>query len=250
MAPPFQVRAVNTAPDSENLIHDDRVAAAYGFAGGLVPGVTIYGYMAAAVVAHFGEEWLEQGAMAVRFFQPFYEGEQVALCVAELEPGKIKIEAGTRASGTAWIGETPPQACRFDGPAMNARVTASHETMRAGAILSPLAKTPDLSQPGMSAPLDSWIGERRLVHPAILLSLANEILIGNFALGPWIHSASEVWNASPARDGEPLETHAKIVDTYQRKGHELVVLDVAIRSGERLVSRIRHTAIWHLRQPQ
>jgi hypothetical protein len=29
-----------------------------------------------------------------------------------------------------------------------------------------------------------------------------------------------------------------------------MVLDVAILSGERLVSRIRHTAIWQLRQPQ
>ena len=39
------LRAVNTAPDSENKMHDDRVAAQYGFRGGLVPGVTVYGYM-------------------------------------------------------------------------------------------------------------------------------------------------------------------------------------------------------------
>lgn len=43
--PVHRVRAVNTAPDSENKMHDDRVAAQYGFQGGLVPGVTVYAYI-------------------------------------------------------------------------------------------------------------------------------------------------------------------------------------------------------------
>ena len=37
----FRVRAHNTAADTENKINDDRVAAAHGFRGGLVPGVTV-----------------------------------------------------------------------------------------------------------------------------------------------------------------------------------------------------------------
>jgi len=74
---PLRIRAVNTAVDSENKIHDDRVAARFGFRAGLVPGVTVYGYLAAAVLEHFGERWLQNGAIDVRFHQPVYEGEEV-----------------------------------------------------------------------------------------------------------------------------------------------------------------------------
>src|SRR5947208_2802960 len=42
---PYRVSAYNTAHDSENKIHDDSVARRFGFGGGLVPGVDVYGYM-------------------------------------------------------------------------------------------------------------------------------------------------------------------------------------------------------------
>lgn len=247
MPPLLQVRAVNTAADSENRIHDDRIAAAYGFGGGLVPGVTVFGYMAYAVIRRFGESWLENGSMDVRFYQPFYEGEQVEVEIVELEQGRIKVEAPPRAAGTAWIDsaahdlELPPAQSIAD------RVPASRATIYPGVVLGTLEKSLDLSQPGMAAPLDAWIGPLRLAHPAILLALANEILVRNYNLGPWIHTASEVRNARPARDGERLHVRGKIVEAYERKGHEWVVLDVAILSGDALVSRIRHTAIWKLR---
>ena len=252
MPPLLLVRAVNTAADSENRIHEDRVAAEYGFQGGLVPGVTIYGYMAAAVIEHFGPAWLERGAMDVRFFQPFYEGEQVAVSIAEQEQGRVKVEAGSRASGTAWIqdllddsldfGDLPPECPMPD------RVPASREAMLVGTLLGTIEKALDLSEPGMSAPLDAYLGQERFAHPAIILALANEILARNYILGPWIHSSSEVRNLSAALDGDRLQVRGKIVEAYERKGHDFVVLDVAILKGAVPVSRIRHTAIWRLRK--
>jgi hypothetical protein len=245
---PFRVRAVNTAADSENRIHDDSVAAEYGFRGGLVPGVTVYGYMASAVIDHFGPQWLESGAMDVRFFEPFYEGEQVAVSIAEQEQGRVKVDAGSRASATAWMDKAGQPA---DNPAehpMPERIAASREALKPGTILGTIDKTLDLSQPGMAAPLDAYIGDERFVHPAILLALANEILVRNYILGPWIHSSSEVRNYASARDGEHVQVRGKIVDAHERKGHEFVVLDVAILAGERLLSRIRHIAIWKPRK--
>ena len=244
--PPFLVRAVNTAVDSENRIHDDSVAAEYGFRGGLVPGVTVYGYMASAVIEHFGPQWLESGAMDVRFFQPFYEGEQVAISITEEEQGRIKVEAG-RASGVAWLDGGHPDEDLPARPTSD-RVPASREALQPGTILGSIEKTLDLSKSGMAAPLDAYIGDERFAHPAIILALANEILLSNYVLGPWIHSSSEVRNFAAARDGEHLRVRGKIVDAYERKGHELVVLDVAVIGGQRPMSRIRHTAIWKLRK--
>ena len=37
----WQATALNTAPDSENEIHSDKLAKEYGFKGGLVPGVCL-----------------------------------------------------------------------------------------------------------------------------------------------------------------------------------------------------------------
>jgi hypothetical protein len=127
-------------------------------------------------------------------------------------------------------------------------VSASGDVFVPGALLGTIEKTLDLSQPGMSAPLDAWIGEERFAHPAILLALANEILVRNYILGPWIHSSSEIRNLAPAREGDCLHVRGKIVDAYERKGHEFVVLDVAILNGASPLSRIRHTAIWKPRK--
>jgi len=243
---PFLVRAVNTAVDSENRIHDDSVASEYGFRGGLVPGVTVYGYMVSPVIEHFGPRWLESGAMDVRFFEPFYEGEQVSVSITNDEQGRIKVEAG-RASGVAWM-ETARTGADLPERPMSERVPASREALQPGTILGSIEKTLDLSQPGMAAPLDAFIGDERFAHPAIILALANEILLTNYILGPWIHSSSEVRNSAPAQDGQRIQVRGKIVDAYERKGHELVVLDVAVMGGQRTLSRIRHTAIWKLRK--
>jgi acyl dehydratase len=246
--PPFlRVRAVNTAPDSENRIHEDGVAAEYGFRAGLVPGVTVYGYMASAVIDRLGFEWLGSGAADVRFFEPFYEGEEVAVSITDLPEGRIKVEAGTRSSATAWIHNAELSADYPDEYPL-IKTIASRETIEAGKILGSLDKTLDLSQPGLSAPFDAFIGLERCAHPAVILGLANELLMHNYSLGPWIHSASEVRNAHPAHDGEHLRVRGKIVDAYERKGHEFVVLDVAVLSGEVLISRICHTAIWKPRK--
>jgi hypothetical protein len=243
MTPFLRVRAVNTAPDSENPIHRDSVAAEYGFRAGLVPGVTIYGYLAAAVIDRFGSHWLTRGAMDVRFFEPFYEGEEVAVSITDLPERRIKIEAASRASATAWINEVPQPA---DYPARHStsKQEASRETIQPGKLLGTLEKTLDLSHPGVSAPLDAFIGPERFAHPAIILGLANELLMHNYRLGPWIHASSEVRNSKSARDGERLEVRGKIADAFERTGHEFVILDVAILSAGDLVSRIRHTAIW------
>jgi hypothetical protein len=185
--------------------------------------------------------------MDVKFFEPFYEGEQVAISIADLPEGRIKVEAGSRAAATAWIDDAP-QLSDYPSEFSSLKQIASRETIQAGMTLATLEKTLDLSQPGVSAPLDAFIGPERFAHPAIILSLANEVLMHNYTLGPWIHSSSEVRNSKPARDGEHLQVRAKIVDAYERKGHQFVVLDVAILNAGALVSRIRHTAIWQPRK--
>ena len=246
-----RVLAVNTAADSENKIHDDRVAAEFGFRGGLVPGVTVYGYMTLPVVEHFGHDWLARGAMTVRFKEPVYEGEEV---VIEAEPGGDRLAisvADARAQAEAWLA-APSAVADYDErplPEPDQRPSASHDSLAPGQVLGTIKRTLNLDESHMSAPLPSAIGPERFAHPAILLALANELLVRNVVLGPWIHVSSAVTNYTAVRDQYPIAVYGKVAAAYERKGHEFVELDVLITSHGRPAQHVRHTAIWRPRTP-
>ena len=81
--------------------------------------------------------------------------------------------------------------------------------------------------------------------------MANRALSQNVRLGPWIHVASQIQHLSTARVGERLAARGRVGAAYERKGRELVELDVLIAAGveARPVAQVRHTAIWRLPRP-
>jgi acyl dehydratase len=269
--PVYRVRAHNTAIDSENKIHDDAVAAQFGFRGGLVPGVTVFGYMSVPLVERFSLTWLEQGSMKVRFLRPFYEGDDVVVCAAiKPESGPVRLDVtAAREGGPVCATATAilfQKGCATDDadllggypeqplPDAGARLPAESSCLRPGTILGSLNVKMDLG--GYQAELLDRIGERLPVylgrdgvaHPMILLGLANRILVENVKLGPWIHAESLMVNRSLVRDGDEISVRGRIADCFERKGNEFVSLDVITASRDRLVNRIRHTAIYRIRR--
>jgi acyl dehydratase len=266
--PIYRVRARNTSADSANRIHDDGVARQYGFRGGLVPGVTVYGYMTVPVVREFSRAWLESGSMQIRFHEPFYEGEEVVVrCEVDRSAGhpKIAVKAEREdgrvcATGQATLGGASllREARIEDYPAASLppdgeRQAASRSTLVAGATLGTLVEKIDLSDTSllekMCERLPIYYGPGAVAHPALLLGLANHALMRNFELGPWIHAASELVNRSVAEHGEEISARGRILDVFERKGHEFVVLDLLMIAGrDRIVQQVRHTAIYRPRQ--
>jgi acyl dehydratase len=269
--PVYRVRAKNTAVDSDNKIHDDAVAAAFGFRGGLVPGVMVYAYMTAPLVEKFIVDWLERGSMQVKFHQPFYENDTVVVCSevdSDSEPTKIIIRA-EREDGTVcatglatvkddslWLGEVaiedfPEQAL----PDFSSRPEAVRDNFVSGALLGSFVEKVDL--PAAEANylqriderLPIYYGANAVAHPGYLLGLANEIFVRNFKLNPWIHVGSDLINHSAARDGDELSVRGRIRDVFERKGHELVSMDLLlVADGRRIVLQVRHTAIYKIRE--
>src|SRR5207248_9676955 len=90
--PPYEVRAHNAATASENKIHDDAVARQHGFSGGLVPGITVFGYLTAPVVEAWGQAWLERGFLSGRFRQPIYDGDDVTVAGTFGPDGDVQLE--------------------------------------------------------------------------------------------------------------------------------------------------------------
>lgn len=237
----------NPAADSENRIHADDVARRYGFQGGLVPGVTVYGYVATALAE---PGWIAHGRTEVRFRRPCYDGDLLEI---DLEPaGAITVRSRGEVRVTGRVsagagGQGPAVLSRDPAPAANRRPAASRSSLAAGTSLGwiPLPT----SQEALAGYLGKigageWRGDA--LHPGMLLEGANGVLTANVVLPPWIHVESAITHLRPVAVGEPVEVHAAVDAEWERKGHRFVALDVAWRSADDVLAVGRHVAIWQL----
>lgn len=257
----YRIEAFNTATASENRIHDDTIAARFGFQGGLVPGVDVYAYMTRAAVLAFGQDFLESGAMSCRFGQPVYDGETIEVTGEMQGDGTLNLTVLGRgqvlASGSASITESLKVPVQSDFavatmPVASERPAAGPESLPEGAATGTINEKTDA---GTQASYRESVREEHslyeqagLVHPGFLLRRANNTLKDTVLLGPWIHVGSSVQHCSPLRVGEPLETRAQVRRLYDHKGHGFVELDVALFSDARAIARIEHVAIYEPRQ--
>lgn len=263
--PEHAVAAVNFALESTNKIHSDEVAAEYGFHGGLVPGLGTYAYMTVPIVRALGRSWLERGRMTAKFIKPIYDGETVRVHtkVASAKPLKIVItvlnERDTLcAVGEAFMPEGHPEVELSKHPIKpvphpDNRLPATLDVVKLGVEFGSLCFRLELDNlkgeagaflDDMRDPLELYRGAEAVCHPAMVVAKANEILKDNVALGPWIHTASDVLHYALPRDGETLCLRGRVAHSYAKRGHEITVLDLALTGEkERIISHLTHTAI-------
>jgi acyl dehydratase len=256
---PYEVRAFNQAAASENKIHDDTVAQRFGFRGALVPGVTVFAYMAHQPVARWGRAWLEGGAADCRFLRPVYHGDVARVSATPEGDGlALSLESGRERCATGSASMPPPCAA----PAIDSlpagmppaeRPKASEESLRVGRALG---IKPLVVDRALHASYLDEIGETErlyrdegLVHPGQILRLANFALLQNVVLGPWIHVGSTIRFHWAAHVGEELTLRSRIASNSVKKGHAIVAFDaIVIADGARVVAEIGHSAIWRPRQ--
>jgi acyl dehydratase len=256
----YEVGAVNTAAASENKIHDDSMARRFGFHGGLVPGVVVYAYMAHMPVARWGRAWLERGEAECRFLKPVYDGA-IARVTATDENDGLALFVESAGIGCA-KGRAVMPSDRRPAPAIDTlpagvppaeRPKASEASLAPGLSLGIAPATIDraalstyLEEIGETDPI---YGVEGLVHPGQILRLANQALLQNVVLGPWIHVGNKVRHHSAARVGEELTLRSRITSNGISKGHAIVEFDaIVVADGARAVAGITYTAIWRPRQ--
>jgi len=268
--PEQHVRARNLFRDAANRIHDDAVAQQHGYAGALVAGVTIYGYLTRLAVMAWGPEWLRRGTASVRFLRPVYDGDSLAMSgqmvarSAAETAGESVIEIQGRTprdenavamtAGLAWGGPDfvpDPSHYPAGAPPVSPVPTttaglASIEVLGA-TVLDLEVATLDQTANDLDDPSPLYRGAGAVAHPGLLLRQANRALAENVALGPWIHVASDVTHFGTAGAGDRLETRGRVARTYERKGRGWVDLDLLILAGgARPIARVYHTAIYRL----
>jgi len=259
--PCYEVIAENYGADHANKIHSDDGAGRYGFAGALVPGVGLYAYMTRPVVDALGREWLERGVMSAKFIKPVYDGERVQAraTIAHNDPIELKLELFNPSGILCAIGSaglpnpsTAPDPSEYPFRAPDQLRPASIASFSIGDALGSIEFDLDLKGE-MPKFLDN-VAETSpiydsICHPAFWIAQANEILMRNIALGPWIHTASDVRHYALARDGERLSLRGRVIDLYERHGHELIVAALGLfGEKDRPIAHIKHTAIIKLRE--
>jgi hypothetical protein len=255
----YRVEARNTSRESDNKIHDDAVARRFGFVGGLVPGVDVYGYMAHPPVARWGRAWLERGGSECRLLKPVYDGDIATVTASETEVGldlAIESRGEICATGRAFLMETAPAfpALLHEPPAPpETRPPADESNLAAGRLLAmrPLSVTREFLAQALEdvRETDPLYAREGLVHPGTILRVGNWVLNNNVVLGPWMHVGSTVQHFAAARTGDELGARARITGNYERKGHQFVEVDVQVlANGATPVARIAHVAIWRPRQ--
>jgi hypothetical protein len=264
----YRLVARNTSSQSENRIHDDTVARQYGFRGGLVPGCTVYAYMTHPLVVAHGTAWLERGRATVRFVKPVIDGEEIAVGPAAGTSDAadqtlvVRNPAGEEcAMLTGRLESAAAEAPDLGAYPWAAQPAERPEGSRAELAVGRVMGTPELLCDAEQArayadkigePLDLYRGGAGYVHPGVYLEQANRALSGTVRVGPWIHVSSAVRHLSAARVGERLQTRGRVATLWERKGREMVELDLLVIAlppaspVARPVAHIRHAAIWKL----
>ena len=254
----YEVLAHNYAVESENKIHSDEVANQYGFKGGLVPGVADFAYMARAVNEATGGAWTNGGNLRAKFFKPVYHGERaVARAVAADDTDELSVELSNAqgtpcAAGTASLNSgLAPVHADFESREIRARDTRpapSVDSFAAGRVLAGLQYTLNLASAHAQAQskfVEAWPGpaDQPTWHPALWLHDANMCLRPNVALGPWIHTGSDLHLLALPQDGMRIEMLGRVRETYLRKGHTITVLELGVFADTAPLAFIEHTAI-------
>jgi acyl dehydratase len=271
--PERRVHARNLFRDAANRIHDDEGARQHGYAGALVAGVTIYGYLTRLVVDRWGIEWPRRGTATVRFARPVYDGdlltlsgrivgrsgrpeagEHLAEIVARSPRGEI---VATMAAGLAWGGPAmwpdprgyPTAALPAWPPPATAETLAGLHPLGAPVLLLD-APMLERAADDLDDPSPIYRGADGVAHPALVLRQANRALAENVALAPWIHVGSDVMHTGLARVVDRLETRGRVARVYERNGRGWVDLELlVVAEGTRPIARIRHTAIYRMPAP-
>lgn len=263
---PHRVRTVNLSVASDNKIHDDATAAAYGFRGGLVPGTLMFAHMATPVAHLLGTAWLDASVSELKLLQPAYNGDWLTVETAPAadDPtgrafvASLRNEAGLELAtlDVRLVHELPPvdeRAAMTPADPAGAPVPIGWDALRAGEPLRALHWTPTRTDH------DAWCdaagednalfreGPTPRIQPGKVLQGANDVFRHNFVLNPWIHTGSRIIQRGPLCLGDPVEIRAMPIEKWERKGHQFVTLYVVFLNRGQPAVEVYHTAIFRVR---
>ena len=240
----WQATAFNTSPHSDNRIHSDEMAQAYGFRGGLVPGVVVSAYLIHPAVEAWGLDWLERGHAKAVVHNPTYDGDVFDVQLSDVAPSSYRAAL-----------LDPSGVLNASGEIALMKVAPDPPNMRGDPVILPGFYPPQtsfetmqrLQEEGFSALDVRWnqnceitsylkdatampalhqVDEGDFANAGFMLGLTNWVLAANVSMNPWIHLQTESQFYAPVRGGTLLRVECDIQELFNKSGHEFVDLNV------------------------
>lgn len=232
---------------SDQGIHSDDAARRLGFAGGFVPGVSLYAHVVAELLRQ-GVDWLREGSVAYRFRLPVYDDEAVRFSV---DAGSFAIaspgEGEVRASGSLGIADAPlvvPRRAPLKPPP-----APLGEPSQIGVPLRiEVTPPPDRIDAALTASGEyDWREGGRTMLPVSLWLNPIDLLRAHYEAPLTIHAGGRVWHHAPAYAGETVVKRGVITGFEERRGNRLVTFVVALETGDgRSLATVEHTSVYEL----
>lgn len=258
------------SPEIRNPIHSTAVAREYGFDGPLVGGVTVWSWSIPAILEALGEAWLDRGWCSFRLRRPVYPGDTMAIHIGpQGDQGQmlrmanqdgIDCVVGEVGLGEAsWLGElerpqTPLAPTTVDSPPLLTLESAPVGRDWAAIVHTMTAEDAAAYLEESHAHREAvapFVGDRPRIHPGWLASRCEPIMRHNQSMPSSMHTQSRVQILSPAYATGPIETGARVVRVFDRKGHHAVVFDALVRDATgRDLALIEHTTIFRIAPPE
>ena len=240
MSPPlvaWQTSAINLAEHADNPVHTDEGATAAGFPSALVAGTTVHAYLTHPPAQAWGSAWLGRGWSELRLLSPVFDNDTVDLipndhgipnddCVIE-----ARVEGQLRA--TLAVSIAPRSAVERAVIEQHADLTFD---LARGLGTYGLRAGDDL---GLYA-TEGW------VHPAVWPCIGNQVTDTFHVTGPWVHVRSAVTHMGLVPNDAVVTVRSALVDRFETKAGERVVLDIEAIVDDVVVARIEHESIIRL----
>lgn len=237
----FEVQTFNDAAESENKIHDDKIAAYYGFEGALVGGVVVFGHMTYLPIKSEGIDWLTNNQTEVRFIKPAYDKQVLGI---EYDSDGISGEARCfNPEGTLIATLTSTHGHFEPDPVHQIQPAPAHQWLPTRdqnlKFAEQLEDDNSLYRQGESAP----------VHPFWMLRECNAAFTRSFLLPAWMHVGNKITFHQPLRVGQEIEVRMVPTDKWERKGHHFTTLYIAFLVQEEVYVEVEHTCIFRIAPP-
>jgi hypothetical protein len=280
----WQGLAFNQVPDSDNRIHSDELAQAYGFTGALVPGVTVAACLIHPAVEGWGLPWLQRGTAHVTIKSPLYDHAgfrvtteagllcyqaslhsenrlcavaEVCLPVEGLSDSCASVNVSDKNANPVPVYQGhPPMAADYDAPTAEPQTMAEFQAKgcpSAQFLWSPAHEMAayQRDQSAMPALLrtDGQPGSMGYANMAFLLGCANRHFAAVARMSPWIHLETRSRNFAAVASGTTLISEMKILNLFNKKGHEFADCEFNLfdAADNTCVCRIEQRAIYRMR---
>lgn len=248
--------AINHSEASENRIHSDEVAARYGFRGGLVPGVAVFGYMTHPLTSQLGADWLGHAQLSVRLLKPAYDGERLNIAMTQPTPESCQVDclndqqillARLNVEIPSMLPPMDPLAAVEGAISAPERVDIGWDVITLEQPFPAISWTvteDDNRTYSQHVADDLQVYKDGVAHPHFIQHWCNQVLSRRFIMPAWIHAGTEMTFRRTLRVGDLVEIRAIPTDKWERKGHEFIKVYIAFMVDGEPAVEASHTAIF------